>query len=156
FGADPFWPYNHQYTPYVAPIGPADPVAGGRPAMVPRTGIRGANQFESYMEDLQGQGPGRGTSDRAGIGVPYFRSAVTPRSDWEGRDRRQSQPNPNDRNRNYEQIQRNLADKYFAYFSERDPARRADLLKEYRQARREASLALSGRGRSPSRVLDDA
>lgn len=156
FGPDPFWPYNNQYTPYVTPMGPADPAAGGRavPQLTPNTGVRGANRFQQYMDELQG-GPGRGTSDRSGIGMPYYRSAVSPNYGPRGRGNRQYQPNARV-DAAYERSQREVADKYAAYFAANDPARRAELLKEYRQARREASLALSRGGRSPSRVLDSS
>ena len=54
FGPDPFWPYNSQYTPYTEPIGPAEPAAGGRGDMYRRDGGRGANQFQQYLDGLQG------------------------------------------------------------------------------------------------------
>jgi hypothetical protein len=155
YGLDPFWPYNNQYTPYVTPIGPADPAAGGRAVpMMPNTGIRGANRFEEYMNELQG-GPGRGTSDRSSIGVPYYRSAVSPNYDPRGRGNREYQPNAGV-DAAHARSQREVADKYSAYFAAGDPARRAELLREYRRARREAALALSRRGPSPSRALDSS
>ncbi len=152
FGPDPFWPYNSQYTPYVAPMGPADPQAGGRPMIIPpRTGLRGANRFEEYLEELQG-GPGRETSDRSGIGMPYYRSAVSPNFDPRGRRNRQYQPNA-EVDAAYARSQREVADKYSAYFAASDPVQRAELLRKYREARHEASLALSRRRGSPSRAL---
>lgn len=149
FGPDPFWPYNSQYAPYVSPIGPASPAGGQGGAFLPREGIRGANQFEDYLDGLQGGG--RNFSDRANIGMPYYRSAVDPDYNPRGRGSRQYQPNTR-ANTSFEQAQRTVADKYFAYYSERDPARRAELMKEYRAARRETSRILSGRGRTPSRT----
>jgi hypothetical protein len=150
FGADPFWPYNNQYTPYVTAVGPADPVAGGRgAAMLPESGLRGANQFQEYLEGLYGR-EGRNNSDRATVGMPYYRSAVDPSFDPKGRGSRQYQPNARV-NERFEDTQRRVADTYFAYYSERDPARRAELLKEYREARRESSVALTNRGQSSSR-----
>src|SRR5579883_2170577 len=113
FGPDPFWPYNNQYTPYVTPIGPADPMAGGRIATIPpRTGVRGANRFEEFMDELQG-GPGRNTSDRAGVGTPYYRSTVSPT--YDPKRRRQYQPNFR-ADRDLERTQREVADRYYAYF----------------------------------------
>jgi hypothetical protein len=154
YGPDPFWPYNQQYAPYVSPIGPAGPDAGQGGAMLPQAGFRGANQFQDYLEDLQGGG--RNVSDRAGIGMPYYRSAVLPGFDATGRGSRQYRPNTTRVNATFEQAQRTVVDKYYAYYSERDPARRAELIREYREARRDVSRSLSGRARSPSRVLDSS
>jgi hypothetical protein len=148
FGLDPFWPYNNQYAPYVAPVGPAQPAAGGRAPMLPQAGLRGANQFQDYLDSLQG-GPGRNMSDRATIGTPYYRSAVNPLYDT----RRSREYQPNRRtNETFERAQQRVADRYFAYYSTRDPAKRAELLKEYRAARRDSERVITGRGRSPSRA----
>jgi hypothetical protein len=154
YGPDPFWPYNNQYTPYVTPIGPASPEGGQGGALNARDGLRGANQFQNYLEDLQG--PGRNKSDRSNIGMPYYRSAADPT--LRGRDYQPNQPNRNAsaRENTFQEAQRRAADVYFRYYGERDPARRAELLREYRGARRDAELALSGRRRSPSRVLDSS
>lgn len=152
FGPDPFWPYNNQYTPYVTNVGPAGPEGGQGGAMNLREGYRGANQFQEYLESLQG-GPGRNLSDRSNIGMPYYRSAVDPAYETRGRGPRQYQANTR-ADESFDNSQRRVADIYFRYFSERDPARRADLLREYREARREAALAISGRGRSASRGLE--
>ena len=94
YGADPFWPYNNQYAPYTAPMGPADPVAGGQSGeLYSRDGLRGANQFQNYLDDLQGVGgPGRNLSDRSNIGMPYYRSAVDPSYMTERMGPRQYQP----------------------------------------------------------------
>ena len=153
FGADPFWPYNSQYAPYVSAMGPASPVGGQGGTFLPRDGNRGANQFQNYLEGLQGDG--RNTSDRANIGMPYYRSAVDPDYDPRGRGTRQYQPNTR-ANTNFEQAQRNVTEKYLHYYSERDPARRAELMKEYRAARRDATRIASGRGRTPSRTLESS
>jgi hypothetical protein len=150
FGPDPFWPYNDQYTPYTAPIGPAEPMAGGRAAMIPQSGVRGANQFQQYLEGLQGAG--RNMTDRASIGMPYYRSSVDPRYDTKGT--RQYQPNQRS-NQTFERAQQRVADRYFAYYSTRDPARRSELLREYRAARRDADRATTGRERPPSRDLEE-
>ncbi|MHB1559335.1 MAG: hypothetical protein ACYC61_17940 [Isosphaeraceae bacterium] len=148
FGPDPFWPYNSQYTPYARPVGPAGPMAGGRMGGPP-VAIQGANQFQDYLDNMQGSA-GRNFSDRATIGTPYYRSAVSPDFDPRGRGfGRQYQPNSGDANANYDVAQRRAAEKYFAYYSERDPARRRELMKEYRDARRDASQALNSRVRIP-------
>ena len=148
FGPDPFRPYLNQYDPYVFPMGPASPMAGGGEMMM-RGGFNGANQFQSYLNEVSGAG--RDTSDRAGIGMPYFRSAVNP--SWGGSGFRDYQPNARS-TPTFEETQRQVSDTYFAYFSERDPKKRAALLKEYRHARRTASRELNSGTPSPSQVLD--
>ncbi len=115
FGPDPFRPYLNRYDPYVYPMGPASPIAGGSEMML-RQGNRGANQFQSYLDGISG--PGRDTTDRAGIGMPYYRSSVNP--SWGGSRFRDYQPNART-TPTFEQTQRQVTDKYFAYFSERDP-----------------------------------
>jgi hypothetical protein len=146
FGADPFNPYNNQYDPYVFPMGPAEPAAGGREAFMPQSGVRGANQFQQYLQGLQG-GPGRNASDRSSIGMPYYRSAVDPL--YRGRHYR-----PNAKSAEaFERAQQRVTDRYFAFYSTRDPARRAEILREYREARHDAELVTTGRGRASSRPL---
>ena len=152
FGPDPFWPYNNQYAPYTTPMGPAGPDGGLGGTMNARDGLRNSNQFQNYLDSLQGS-PGRNVSDRSNIGMPYYRSAVDPSFETKGRGLRQYQPNLRSTER-FEDSQRRVADTYFQYYSERDPSRRAALLKDYRLARRDAALALSGRGRPTSRLLD--
>jgi hypothetical protein len=154
FGPDPFNPYNSQYAPYVQPMGPADPAGGQGGGFLPRDGNRGANQFQDYLEGLQGGG--RNTSDRANIGMPYYRSAVDPDYDPRGRGSRQYRPNNSRANTNFEKAQQTVTEKYFAYYSERDPARRAELMKQYRAARRTETRVLSGRGLTPSRTPESS
>ena len=57
-GPDPFQPYNSQYAPFVTPVapGPFDYGYYGGPGR----GIRGANQFESYLNSLQTSAAGAG------------------------------------------------------------------------------------------------
>ncbi len=149
FGPDPFWPYNSQYAPYARPVGPADPVGGGA-MRGNQAAFRGANQFQDYLDNLQGSA-GRNFSDRATVGTPYYRSSVSPDFSLRGRaTSRQYQPNSSEANASFDMAQRRASEKYFAYSSERDPARRRELMKEYRDARRDASRALNTRARTPS------
>ena len=115
YGPDPFRPYLNQYDPYVYPMGPASPMAGGSEMMM-RSGFRGANQFQDYLDGISG--PGRNTTDRAGIGRPYYQSAVVP--SWGGSGFRDYQPNART-TPTFEETQRQVTDNYFAYLSERDP-----------------------------------
>ena len=143
FGPDPFWPYNTQYIPYTRNVGPASPEGGQGMSFGPGSAFVGANQFQNYLDSLQG--PGRDLSDRSNIGMPYYRSAVSPEWQTRGRGPRQYHPNARTTER-FEQSQRRVANSYLQYYSERDPARRAELLREYRQARHESAAAIADRG----------
>src|SRR5262249_26823325 len=142
FGPDPFRPYNSQFDPYVYPMGPASPEAGGSGPILPRPGYARANQFQEYLDSLTGTGrPGPDRSTSA-VGVPYFRSAVDPA--FEEGFRRRYQPNAQTE-QSFEATQQLVTEKYLAYFSERDTRKRAALLREYQFARREATRDLGGR-----------
>ncbi len=52
---DPFRPYNSQYDAYRYPIGPATP-EGGQSVPMALSGVRGANQYQNYLDQLQAQG----------------------------------------------------------------------------------------------------
>ena len=54
-----------------------------------RGGVRGANQFQDYLSELQGIS--RAGVERYGIGMPYFRRAVDPKFDKAGN--REYRPN---------------------------------------------------------------
>jgi len=116
-----------------------------------RSGVRGANEFQTYLNELAGAG--RAGAERYGIGMPYYRSSVDSRFDTEGK--REYRPNRK-ADAAYEQTQELIAQKYFAYFAERDPARRAALIRDYNQTRRRVSRALSSRRENPASILDAA
>jgi hypothetical protein len=147
FGPDPFRPYNSQYDPYVYPMGPAGPGAGQGGSMN-APGIRSANQYQSFLNELQG--PSYSNGERYGIGQPYYRSTVDPsyikhyRPDYQPKVKSE---------RFFEDTQRLINEKYFAYLDEKDPKKRARLLKDYHQAR---TRALSTGRESPSRILESA
>jgi len=150
FGPDPFRPYNSQYDPYVYPMGPAGPGAGQGGAMN-GAGVRSANQYQNFLNDLQG--PSYSNGERYGIGQPYYRSTVDPsyikhyRPDYQPKMKTE---------RSFEDTQRLINDKYFAYLEEKDPKKRAHLLNDYHQARTLAARALSTRRESPARTLESA
>jgi hypothetical protein len=147
FGPDPFRPYNAQYDPFTYPTG-ADPAASAEMA---GSGVRGANQFQNYLNELQGAG--RQGAEKYGIGLPYYRSAIDPRFDPKGD--REYRPNKRTE-RSFEQTQELITQKYFAYFTETDPKKRADLLRDYNQLRSKLSRALSTRRGNPTRILEAA
>ena len=130
FGPDPFRPFNSQYNSYVYPIspGPLDPV--GNPGLN-RAGVRGANQFEDY---LNGLGAGSNRYDQ------LYRSQISSH-------RRAFRPS-READAEFEDRQNLLTELYFRYLRERDPAKRAALLKEYTKARKGASRTLSAGSRA--------
>jgi hypothetical protein len=148
FGPDPFRPYNNQYDAYTYPIGPSGPDAAMNAAMA-RSGLRGANQFENYLAEIQGLG--RSGTERYGQGLPYFRSAVDPNFD-KGQ-KRDYRPNRSTV-RSFEETQQRLTAKYLAYFEERDPKKRVQLLREYQQYRRQTTRELTAHRESPSRLAE--
>jgi len=151
YGADPFRPYNSQYDPYTYPMGPASPAGGQGGANLPRMGNMGANQYQGYLDELAGAS--RQGTERYGIGMPYYRSAVDPSFDTKGA--REYRPNYI-ADRSFEQSHEVITRKYLAYFTEKDPKKRAELLRDYNRARTRVSRAMSGRREDPSRLLDAA
>ena len=147
---DPFRPYNSQYDAYRYPIGPATP-EGGQSVPMALSGVRGANQYQNYLDQLQGAG--REGAERYGIGMPYYRSAVDPRFDPKGN--REYRPNSRT-DRTFEQTQAMITEKYFAFFTEKDPKKRAELLRSFNRARSQVTRALSARGDKAERLLDAA
>ncbi len=150
FGPDPFRPYNNQYDAYTYPLGGSGYDAAQAAAMM-RSGLRGANQFDNYLAEIQGLG--RSGTERYGQGLPYFRSAIDPNFDKD--QKREYRPNYRV-DRSFEATQRRLTAKYLAYFDERDPKKRAQLLREYQQIRRESNRALTAHRETPSRVVESA
>ena len=138
FGPDPFRPYNSQYDPFVYPIAPG-PLDYG-PNYRPQGGIRGANQFESFLNSLQGgQGGARGTL--GGPGTPYFRANRA----YDREYGRIYQPNK-EADASFQSNQDIVNDLYFKYLRERDPKRRAELFRDYNRARSRADRELNAAG----------
>ena len=150
-GPDPFRPYNRQYDPYTYPMAPPGAEAGQFVGGMPRSGIRGANQYQNYLDELQGSS--RSGAERYGIGMPYYRSSVDSSYDPQGT--REYRPNRKI-DESYEQSQDLITRKYLAYFTEKDPKKRAMLLKDYNLTRGKVSRALSARRENPSGILDAA
>jgi len=150
FGPDPFRPYNSQYDPYVYPMGPAGPAAGQGGAMN-GSGIRSANQYQNFLNELQG--PSYSNGERYGIGQPYYRSTVD--QSYIKHYRPDYQPKVKTE-KSFEDTQRLINEKYFAYLEEKDPKKRARLLKDYHQARTLATRALSTRRENPARIMESA
>jgi hypothetical protein len=83
--------------------------------------------------------------------MPYYRSAVDPSFDTKGT--RDYRPNYN-ADRSFDESQELITRKYLAYFTEKDPKKRAELLRDYNQTRNRVSRAMSGRREDASHLLD--
>ena len=144
FGPDPYRPYNNQYDSFVYPVAPG-PLDYGQNQSPLRSGIRGANQFENYMNSLMGPGTGRAPS--GGIGSPYYRGAnrVTER---EGMN---YQPN-REIDAKFDSNQEMVSDLYFKYLRERDPKKRSDLFRQYNRARNRVDRDLASPRSAGSRT----
>ena len=70
FGPDPFQPYNQQYAPFVTPVAPGPLDYGYNNGL---RGIRGANQFENYLQSLQ-TGVAGSRAGGTGTGTPYYQA----------------------------------------------------------------------------------
>ncbi len=149
FGPDPFRPLNNQFDPYVYPMGPAGPGAGQ--SVGANSSFRGANQFQNYMNELQGIG--RQRTEKYGIGMPYYRSSVDP--EFSRRRGRDYEPNRRTQ-RTFEESQQLITDKYLAFMAERDPKKRATLFRDYEGARQRSLRSLSTRRTGPSSVVERA
>jgi hypothetical protein len=116
FGPDPFRPFNSQYLQYAYPIRPE---TGG--AAMPGRGMnRGDNQYQQWLTEQEGL---TRLGTRNGAGVPYWKMRTDLKEDIrERRNRRIA--------RNDDGV-RLITQKYLAYFSEADPAKRAILLRNY-------------------------
>ena len=133
FSADPYQPYNFQYAPFITPIFPGPLDYGNRPGQ----GIRGANQFEAYLNSLQTSA----ASARAGsetVGVPYYQ----PNRAYDRDFGRIYQPNKAADQR-FETVQASLNQLYFEYLREKDPKKRAAIFRAYSRAQNRARRELA-------------
>jgi hypothetical protein len=133
FGPDPFHPYNSDYSQYVWPISPTNDYGYNRQAF---RGQRGANQFQNYLDSLQGAGTNPST--RGGAGTPYYRANRKYDRDFG----RVYEPNKN-ADKDFDQYREKSTDLYFKYRREKDPRQRALLFRQYNQLRTESDRALS-------------
>jgi hypothetical protein len=133
FGPDPFHPYNSDYAQYVWPIAPTYDYGYNGAAV---RGIRGANQFQNYMNSLQGLGTA--SNARGGVGTPYYRANRA----YDKEFGRIYQPNEKADQR-FDSERKRSNDLYFEYLRERDSKKRADLFREYNRARSESGRALT-------------
>jgi hypothetical protein len=117
FSPDPFKPFNSQFEQFVYPI---SPFAGGPGAAAGAMG-RVDNQYQQYLKELEGAD--RALNQRYGIGVPHWKL----RSDIDLDRRDQASRGVGRRGRD---AGGSITQRYLAYFSESDPKKRANLLRE--------------------------
>lgn len=141
FGPDPFQPYNSQYAPFITPVAPG-PMDYGYNNGLGR-GIRGANQFENYLNSLQTSAAGA-RAGGAGVGIPHFQANRAYDRDFG----RIYQPNKVADQR-FEANQASVNQLYFEYLREKDPKKRAEIFRNYNRARSRADRELA----SPRGVL---
>jgi hypothetical protein len=133
FGPDPFQPYNAQYAPFVTPVAPGPMDYGFGPGR----GIRGANQFEAYLNSLQTSAAGA-RAGGAGVGIPHFQANRAYDRDFG----RIYQPNKAADQR-FDANQANVNQLYFEYLREKDPKKRAEIFRNYNRARSRADRELA-------------
>jgi hypothetical protein len=141
FGPDPFRPYNSQFVPFVYPVAPGPFDAGQNQGLPGVNGIRGANQFNRYLDELQGIGrraPGRFQ--------PYYQANRIYDQEF-GRSYR---PN-READAQFETDQQRITNLYFRYLREKDPKKRAELFRQYNEARGQMGRELAGSSRSARR-----
>ena len=131
FGPDPFQPYNSQYEPYTRPLGPASPGRDRAAGVNGHFGARATINLPDYLNELAGDD--RGGPNAYGIGCRTGGSNVDSRS----RQAEASASTGRSQQTGRGTCRNSITQKYLAYFTERDPRRRATLLRDY-QLRRTA------------------
>ena len=94
--------------------------------------MRGANQFENYLNSLQG------TGSHAGAGTPYYRANRA----YDREFNREYRPNREADSR-FDTNQEMVTELYFKYLREKDPQKRAEIFKDYNRARSRADRDLA-------------
>ncbi len=135
FGPDPFQPYNSQYAPFVTPTAPG-PMDFGYNSGLAR-GIRGANQFENYLNSLQTSAAGA-RAGGASVGIPHFQANRAYDTEFG----RIYQPNKA-ADEQFDRNQKNVNELYFEYLREKDPKKRAEIFRNYSRARSRADRELA-------------
>jgi hypothetical protein len=133
--------YNRQYEPYMYATVPTMPgTLPNQERLDPRSGLSGANRFQSYLENDDESDDFRrtGSSRLSGPGVPYYRANRQFDKEFQRNYR------PNDvADRSYYTSQQQRNDMYFQALREPDPRKRAQLFREYNTEAMKASRSLS-------------
>jgi hypothetical protein len=142
--------YNGQYAPFMYAM---EPAPGGmfpnQARLQERAGYRYANRFQGYVDSLDGSLPEADLSNlgrRGGAGTPYYRANRQYDRDFG----RIYQPNElADKSFYTDQDSRNS--RYFEAMKERDPRKRAQLLREYNMENLRSARGLSTVRNAPDR-----
>jgi hypothetical protein len=134
FGPDPFRPFNSQYDAYVYPIAPGALDGIGNPS-INRSGVRGANEFESYLNGMGAGNVGTRFDQLYRDQATEFRRPFSPAREADEK---------------FQEQQANINRLYFEYVRAKDPQERAAALKKYNEARSRASRELNASGRGAS------
>jgi hypothetical protein len=142
---DPYMPYNSQYETFVYPVYPNATGYGPNQGVLEGRGGGysggGGNRFDDFLGTSDGFllgddfGPQR---RRTGPGVPYYSSYRRYDRDYD----RIYQPNAGVDQKYYQDRQQSH-EKYLEYLRERDPAKRAQLYREYTLQNRRVSRDLA-------------
>lgn len=131
---DPYKPYNSQYQDFVFPTAPINPaLPGSARREIDRFYGNSANQFGDYTQSLSGTGLGFDPLDPSGrfsggLGVPYYESNRRYDQNF-GRIYAPNREADEDFNRRQQERTR----RYFEALKERDPKKRAQLIREIDQ-----------------------
>jgi len=135
FGPDPFQPYNQQYAPFVTPTAPGPMDYGYYNG--PGRGIRGANQFQDYLQSLQTSAAGS-RAGGASVSIPYYQANRA----YDREFGRIYEPNKAADQR-FEANQASVNELYFQYLRAKDPKKRAEIFRNYTRARSRADRDLA-------------
>ena len=141
---DPFRPYNSQYDAYRYPIGPATP-EGGQSVPMALSGVRGANQYQNYLDQLQGR---RARGNRT---LWHWTALLSLGSRSSFRPQRQSRIPSEQQNRSH--VRANSGDdhrKIFCVLYRKRPKKRAELLRSFNRARSQVTRHYQRAGTKPS------
>lgn len=144
---DPYKPYNAAYDSFVYPTYPNSyGLVPNQGILQGRAGYSGANRFQDFI-DGGDYGDAPFSPRRTGPGVPYYSAYRRYDRDYD----RVYQPNK-DVDETYYKDQQARHDKYLEYLREKDPRRRAELLREYTQQSQRVARDLAGSRNSLSRA----
>ena len=146
FGPDPFQPYNSQYAPFVYPVAPGPMDYGYNNGLA--RGVRGANQFENYLNSLQTSAAGA-RAGATGTGTPYFQANRA----YDREFGRIYQPNKL-ADQQFEANQASVNQLYFEYLREKDPKKRAEIFRNYSRAEPGRSSTCLSPGRAGCTTRD--
>ena len=140
-GVDPYRPYNNAYIPFSVPPAPTsnyNALEGSR-----FDGASRANQMGSFYEELYGTSDPGSSFRRSGPGVPYSAANRQYDNDFNRIYR------PNNGDTQFYEEQKKRDEDYFRALQERDPRKRAELLRSIERRTLESTRDLGPNARRP-------